>query len=51
MFTVSENVIDGANFGIADIAFSGSINLNYTAYTLSLTSSATLVPLLRLSKD
>lgn len=43
-FTVSENVIiDGANYGIADIAFSGSINLNYTAYTLSLTSASTLV--------
>lgn len=43
-FTVSENVIiDGANYGIADIAFSGSINLDYTAYTLSLTSASTLV--------
>lgn len=43
-FTVSENIIiDGANYGIADIAFSGSINLNYTAYTLSLTSASTLV--------
>lgn len=43
-FTVNENVIiEGANYGIADIAFSGSINLNYTAFTLSLTSSATLV--------
>lgn len=43
-FTVSENVIiDGANYGIADITFSGSINLDYTAYTLSLTSASTLV--------
>lgn len=43
-FTVSENVIiDSANYGIADIAFSGSINLDYTAYTLSLTSASTLV--------
>ena len=43
-FTVSENVIiDGANYGIADIAFSGSINLDYTAYTLSLTSASALV--------
>lgn len=43
-FTVSENVIiDGANYGIADIAFSGSIDLDYTAYTLSLTSASTLV--------
>ena len=43
-FTVSENIIiDGANYGIADIAFSGSINLDYTAYTLSLTSASTLV--------
>lgn len=43
-FTVNENVIiEGANYGIADIAFSGSINLDYTAFTLSLTSSATLV--------
>jgi hypothetical protein len=36
-------VIEGANFGISDLAVTGTVNINYLTQTLSITSSQTVV--------